>query len=157
MSSKVVLKAVLRILAPVAVFLVLYIKYVVFAPSNPEYLGIVQTGRFTVGQGCGTEDKRMMQYEFEVDGKQYRCNWSPDDNKWMTGPKPIGFLSAPGDRQSFLVIYDPADPGRRSLLRGDCPIGDSVDFCHYVRTFEWLRREGHIKLKASMTQMMVEP
>lgn len=155
MPSKAFLKAVLRVLAPIAFFIVIYIKYVVISPSHPKYQGIMQTGRFAIGQGQGSDDRRLMQYRFEADGRRYTGNWTKDDNEWMTGRKSTGFLSEPGDLQDFLVIYDPDDP-KRSLLRCDCPIGDSIDFRYYVQNFEKLRLQGHIELKKSMTEMMVK-
>ena len=43
-----------------------------------------------------------------------------------------------------------------SVLRIDCPIRDSADFRRYVQEFEQLRKEGRIKLRATLNQMISE-
>lgn len=130
----------LTAIAVVAIF-VYALVYALFAPSpNPEYLRILQTGRFAIGHAKKTTSRQSpLLYRFEVDGKPYKDNWGAGLNERVTGRLRPDFFLEPGDLQDFLVIYDPADPEHMNVLRCDCPINDSVDFRYYVQRFEKLR------------------
>ena len=134
---------------------IIYTQFIMPSP-DPEYLKVLQTGRFAIGHARGTNDKGRMKYQFEANGKMLEHDWALKEHKRVTGRWGRGFLSAPGLEGVYLVIYDSINPDGLSILRCDCPIGDSIDFRYYVQKFEQLRKEGRIQMKHTLDELITD-
>lgn len=135
---------------------IIYAEFIMPSP-DPEYLELIQTGKFAIGHARGTSQWKIMRYEFEADGQMYKCSWGIVQNQRIIGGNaPARDFLKRGEKKDYLTIYDPSEPQKMSVLRIDCPIRDSADFRRYVQEFEQLRKEGRIKLRATLNQMISE-
>lgn len=105
----------------------------------------MQKGGFAVGYvSCNTTgNPTYIPYEFKINGQLIKELWSNTGNKYLLGKYyHTGWIADRDEEGEFLIIYDPADPEKHSLVRLDCPIRDSADFHRYVDTITALRRKG---------------
>lgn len=104
----------------------------------------MQTGEFAIGAVRNSKtNPKQLPYSYQFNGKKYSGLWSSVWNKYTLG-KSYNYLwlwdsDEAGD---FLVIYDPADPKGKTMIRLDCPIKDSADFRRYVQTITEMRAKG---------------
>lgn len=124
-------------------FFVLFIYYAneMFKSSKKERKDFSLRGELTIGVITikGRGHSKSVQFEYVVDDKQLRGG----DPKYDVDPGGSDVFedkekSKPGKK--FLVIYDANNP-KKSIIRLDYPITDSVDFKRYVKEFEQMRKQ----------------
>ena len=62
---------------------IIYTEFIMPSP-DPEYLKVLQTGRFAIGHARGTNDKGRMKYQFEANGKMLEHDWALKEHKRVT-------------------------------------------------------------------------
>lgn len=109
-----------------------------------ELTNIMQTGQFSIGEVrvSRVAAGKFLPYSFYIGDEQIASTWYKASNKYLLGKSFIYlWLHDSNEDGDFLVIYDPADPKGKSLVRLDCPIKDSSDFRRYVKTITEMREK----------------
>lgn len=124
-------------------FIALFIYYAeeMFKSTKKEREDFSLKGELTIGVITikGRGHSKLVQFEYVVEDKQLRRG----DTKYYLDSGGSDVFedkekSKPGKK--FLVIYDANNP-KKSIIRLDYPITDSVDFKRYVKEFEQMRKQ----------------
>lgn len=142
----ITLKKVLIVGGIILVFgLLIWYSNIVEKQGASQLSALMQSGEFAIGEVrvSRVAAGKFLPYSFYSGGERIASTWYKPSNKYLLGKSFIYLWLHDSNKDgNFLVIYDPADPKDKSLVRLDCPIKDSSDFRRYVQTITDMRAKG---------------